>query len=212
MNIQAELRCRCGEVRAVVRDPSPKTVNRVICYCEDCQAFAHQLGRSDLLDVHGGSDVVQIAPASLTFVQGQDKIAALRLSRKGLYRWHTRCCNTPVGNTLTPSLPFVGIIAQAFETVGQNPDALFGRPVGAIQGKFAIGDVPAKANGVSFSLLLRVLRLVFGWRLAGKTWPHPFFERASRAPRYPVIVLSREQRDALRPLCGPRPQAPTSVQ
>jgi len=65
MNMQAELRCRCGEVRAVVKDPSPKTVNRVICYCDDCQAFAHQLGRSDLLDVHGGTDVVQVAPATV---------------------------------------------------------------------------------------------------------------------------------------------------
>jgi len=212
MNIRAELRCRCGDVRAVVRDPSPKTVNRVICYCDDCQAFALQLGRADLLDVHGGTDVVQVAPASLTFVQGQDKIAALRLSPKGLFRWHARCCNTPVGNTLTPSVPFVGVVAQAFETDGQDPDALFGRPVGTNLGKFAIGDVPGKTKGISLSLLLRVLRLVLGWRLTGKTWPHPFFERGSGTPRYPVIVLSREQRDALRPLCGPRPQALTQVQ
>ena len=212
MNIQAELRCRCGEVRAVVRNPSPKTVNRVICYCDDCQAFAHRLGRSDLLDVHGGTDVVQVAPASLTFVQGHDKIEAVRLSPKGLYRWYARCCNTPVGNTLTPSVPFVGVVAQAFQADGQNPDALFGRPVGAILGKFAIGDVPAKTKKISFPLLLRALRLVLGWRLTGKPWPHPFFERGSGSPRYPVTVLSREQRDALRPLCGPRPQALTSVQ
>ena len=212
MNIQAELRCRCGDVRAVVREPSPKTVNRVVCYCDDCQAFAHHLGRSDLLDANGGSDIVQVAPASLTFVKGQDRIVALRLSPKGLYRWHSRCCNTPLGNTLTPSLPFVGIVAQAFEGDGQDPDALFGRPVGAILGKFAIGEVPAKAMRISPSLLFRALRLVLGWRLTGKTWPHPFFERGSGAPLYPVIVLSREQRDALRPLCGPRPQALTQVQ
>ena len=212
MNIQAELRCRCGDVRAVVRRPSAKTVNRVICYCDDCQAFAHQLGRPDLLDVHGGTDVVQVAPASLTFVQGQDKIAALRLSPKGLFRWHARCCNTPVGNTLTPSVPFVGVVAQAFETDGQNPDALFGPPIGTNLGRFAIGGAQGKTKGVSLSLLLRVLRLVLGWRLTGKTWPHPFFERGSGGPRYPVTVLSREQRDALRPLCGPRPQALTQVQ
>jgi hypothetical protein len=207
-----EVRCRCGEVVGRVTDASPQKANRVVCYCDDCQAFAHQLGRSDLLDASGGTDIVQVAPASLAFVQGQDRIAALRLSPKGLYRWHARCCNTPLGNTLSPSLPFVGVIAQAFEADGQSLDSLFGRPVGAILGKFAIGDVPAKAKGISFSLLLRVLRLTLGWRLGGKAWPHPFFERGSRAPRYPVIVLSREQREALRPLCGPRPQALTSVQ
>jgi hypothetical protein len=212
MNIQAEMRCRCGEVHAVVRNPSPRTVNRVICYCDDCQAFAHQLGRSDLLDVNGGTDIVQVAPASLSFVKGQDRIAALRLSPKGLYRWHARCCNTPVGNTLTPSLPFVGVVAQAFEGASQNPDQLFGPPVGAIQGQFAVGDVPAKAKRISLSLLFRALRLVLGWRLTGKSWPHPFFERGSGAALYPVVVLTREQRDALRPLCGPQPQALTSVQ
>jgi hypothetical protein len=206
MNASAELRCRCGEVRAVVTKPSPRTVNRVICYCDDCQAYAHQLGRADLLDSHGGSDIVQVAPASLTFVQGQDRIAAVRLSPKGLYRWYARCCNTPVGNTVSPSIPFVGLVAQTFARDGQTPDQLFGRPVGAILGKFASSDVPKEVQGVSFGLLLRALRMVLSWRLGGNVWPHPFFDRATRQPIYPVTVLTREQREALRPLCGRRGQ------
>ena len=154
---------------------------------------------------------IEVKHAKRSLQEAEDKIEAVRLSPKGLYRWYARCCNTPVGNTLTPSVPFVGVVAHAFEADGQNPDALFGRPVGAILGKFAIGDVPAKTKKISFPLLLRALRLVLGWRFTGKTWPHPFFERGSGAPRYPVTVLSREQRDTLRPLCGPRPQALTSA-
>jgi hypothetical protein len=204
MNAAAELRCRCGELRAVVKTPSPRTVNRVTCYCDDCQAYAHRLGRADLLDSNGGTDIVQVAPAALSFVQGQDQIAALRLSPNGLYRWYARCCNTPVGNTVSPSLPFVGLAAQSFASERQNPDQLFGPPVGAIQGKFAIGDVPKQVQGISLPLILRTLRLVLSWRLGGKTWPHPFFDQATRQPRYPVMVLTKEQREALRPLCGPR--------
>ena len=83
MSTQAELRCRCGEVVGAVTNASPQTVNRVVCYCDDCQAFAHQLGRADLLDAKGGSDIVQVAPASLTFVKGQDRIAGVRLTPKG---------------------------------------------------------------------------------------------------------------------------------
>ena len=206
MNASAELRCRCGEVHAVVTNPSPRTVNRVICYCDDCQAYAHQLGRADLLDRNGGTDIVQVAPASLTFVQGQDKIAAVRLSPKGLYRWYARCCNTPVGNTVSPSIPFVGLVAQTFARDGQTPDQLFGRPVGAILGKFATGDVPKEVQGTSFGLIFRALRLVLSWRVSGKVWPHPFFDQATREPRYPITVLTREQREALRPLCGPPAQ------
>src|SRR5579862_7023398 len=143
MGTRIELSCRCGEVRGVVADPSPRTVNRVVCYCDDCQAFAHRLGRADLLNAHGGTDVVQVAPATLSFTQGQDRIRGVRLSPKGLYRWYADCCNTPVGNTMSPAIPFVGIIASGFDHGTQRADDAFGLPVGAVQGKFAIGEPPA---------------------------------------------------------------------
>ncbi|KRQ03652.1 DUF6151 family protein [Bradyrhizobium manausense] len=207
MGGQIELRCRCGDVRAVVTDVSPRTVNRVICYCDDCQAFAHQLGRADLLNRKGGSDIVQVAPSTLSFVQGQDRIAGVRLSPKGLYRWYASCCNTPVGNTVSPTIPFVGIIAQAFEGGTSAVDDAAGPPVGAILGKYAVGEPPVGSTGINLSLILRAIGKVLAWKVGGKTWPHPFFKREAREPIYPITVLSREQRDALRPLCGPRPAA-----
>ncbi|WP_439409915.1 DUF6151 family protein [Bradyrhizobium sp. DASA03076] len=152
MGGQIELRCRCGDVRAVVTDVSPRTVNRVICYCDDCQAFAHQLGRADLLNRKGGSDIVQVAPSTLSFVQGQDRIAGVRLSPKGLYRWYASCCNTPVGNTVSPTIPFVGIIAQAFEGGTSAVDDAAGPPVGAILGKYAVGEPPVGSTGINLSL------------------------------------------------------------
>jgi hypothetical protein len=205
MSKRAELRCRCGEVRGWVADASARTVNRVVCYCDDCQAFAHQLGRADLLDAHGGSDIVQLAPASITFVQGQDRIVGLRLTPKGLFRWHTSCCHTPVGNTLGPAIPFVGIVAQAFDNGTQRPDDVFGKPIGAIFGKYAIGEAPAGSTRMNLSLMLRAIRMVLGWRLRGRAWPNPFLARETRVPIYPVTVLSPAQREALRPLCGPHP-------
>ena len=207
MDGQVELRCRCGEVHAVVTGVSPRTVNRVVCYCDDCQAFAHQLGRADLLNAKGGSDIVQVAPSTLSFVQGQNRIAALRLSPKGLYRWYANCCNTPVGNTVSPTIPFVGIVAQAFEGGAPAVDAVAGPPIGAIQGKYAVGEPPAGSTGLNLSLLLRAIGKVLAWKALGKTWPHPFFKGETREPIYPITVLSREQRDALRPLCGPQPAA-----
>jgi hypothetical protein len=118
-------------------------VNGVVCYCDDCQAFAHQLGRADLLDANGGSDIIQVAPASLKFVQGQHRIVGLRLTPDGLFRWYADCCRTPVGNTVTPAIPFVGIIAHMFHGVAQHPDDVFGKPIGAIMNKYAIGNPPA---------------------------------------------------------------------
>ena len=134
------VRCRCGEVVGLVTNASPQKVNRVICYCDDCQAFAHQLGRADLLNAQGGSDIVQVAPASLTFIKGQNRIAGVRLTPKGLFRWHTTCCNTPVGNTLGPAIPFVGLIAQTFEGGPRTADVA---PVtGTIEMKIVDRTIP----------------------------------------------------------------------
>ncbi|WP_298883439.1 DUF6151 family protein [uncultured Bradyrhizobium sp.] len=209
MGGQVELRCRCGSVRAVVAGVSPQTVNRVVCYCDDCQAFLHQLGRADLLNAKGGSDIVQVAPSTLAFVQGQDRIAGIRLSPKGLYRWYASCCNAPIGNTLTPTIPFVGIIAQAFAGGASAVDEVAGAPVGAILGKYAVGEPPPGSTGLNLPLILRAIGKVLSWKVRGKTWPHPFFKREAQQPIYPITVLSREQRDALRPLCGPRPNEQT---
>jgi hypothetical protein len=205
MGEQIELRCRCGEVRGIVTNPSPRSVNRVICYCDDCQAYAHQLGRADLLDDKGGSDIVQVAPSAVSFTKGQEHIVGLRLTPKGLFRWHTTCCNTPVGNTLGPAVPFVGIPVQSFEA--PRPDNVFGPPMGAILGKYAVGEAPTGSTGFNLSLMLRAIGRVIGWRIGGKTWPHPFFARETREPVYPLTVVSQERREALRALCGPHPTA-----
>ena len=203
----AELQCRCGAVHGRVTNASPRTVNHMVCYCDDCQAYAHRLGRADLLDRQGGSDIVQVAPASLSFDRGADRLVGLRLSPKGLYRWYASCCNTPLGNTLGPGVPFVGILAQAFDAAGPRADDAFGKPIAASMGKFAVGGAPQGLPAISARQMLRVLGLVAGWRLGGKTWPHPFFDRATRAASRPLTVLMREERAALRPLCGPRPSA-----
>ncbi len=204
MNQDVELRCRCGEVHGQARGVSPATVNRVICYCDDCQAFMHHLGRADLLDAHGGTDIVQVAPSSLTFDRGTERIAALRLSPKGVYRWHSSCCKTPLGNTVLPSLPFVGIPIGLF-VVGDaaRRDELFGK-ADTLHGKFAIGAPPAGSTGLKLGLLARSVRIILGWKLAGKAWPHPYFDR-NQTPAYPVTTIPLAERTALRPLCGPKP-------
>ena len=200
-----DIGCRCGAVRGVVGEPSLRKVNRVICYCDDCQAFAHHLGRAELLDAKGGSDIVPLAPASLAFVQGHERIAGIRLSAKGVYRWYASCCHTPLGNTVGPAVPFVGLMTEAFGASPLPPDQRLGEPIGAILGQFAIGGPPPRSKGIRLSILLRSILKLIGWRLRGRDWPHPFFDRSSRRPIYPVTVLSAEQREALRPLCGPSP-------
>ncbi len=207
MSRDAKLHCRCGEVLGRLADALPEAVSRMVCYCDDCQAFLHYLGRADLLDAHGGTDIVQIAPAALSIVRGDERIVGLRLTPKGLYRWYAGCCNTPLGNTLRPAIPFVGVLAQVFEDDAQTADYLFGKPIGGIHGKYAIGAAPEGSKRLNPRLVGRALGKIVGWRLRGRAWPHPYFDRATGAPSHPLTTLSRREREALRPLCGPDPAA-----
>jgi Family of unknown function (DUF6151) len=62
-----------------------------------------------ILDVHGATDVIQTSPAQLTLTQGQEFLACMRLTEKGLLRWYAACCSTPIGNTLPNyRMSFVG--------------------------------------------------------------------------------------------------------
>ncbi len=205
------LSCRCGEIHGTVADASPDAANHMLCYCVDCQAALHHFRRTDLFDGHGGTDVVQVAPSALSFDRGFDRIAGLRLTPKGLYRWYATCCNTPLGNSLGPGLPFIGLVSQTFEGGKERADAVFGPTAAAARTNNAVNGLPAGTVKVGLRSLFHPIGLVLGWKLRGQGWPHPYFDQATGKPTRPIVVLSREERDALRPLCGPRPTATARV-
>jgi hypothetical protein len=92
-----------------------------------------------------------------------------------------------------------------FEDDAQTADELFGRPIAAVHGKYAIGAAPAGSR----RLELRLVGKIIVWRLRGRGWPHPYFDRATGAPSHPITTLSQREREALRPLCGPHLAAGT---
>ncbi|MEX0349816.1 MAG: DUF6151 family protein [Paracoccaceae bacterium] len=106
--------CQCGKLRGKVRGVSPRSGTHVLCYCADCQAFAHHLGAEWVMDPQGGTPIYQILPSRLEFSQGTEHLACLRLTPKGLYRWYASCCNTPLANTVGPKLRLVGTLDAAY--------------------------------------------------------------------------------------------------
>lgn len=188
----------------MARDVSPSTTNRVVCLCVDCQTFAHHLGRADLLDARGGSDIIQVAPDTVSFHAGTDEIAAVRLGPKGPYRWHATCCQTPLGNTVKPSVPFIGIVFEAFRDAREpsRRDEVFGPPRASMHGRSAIGEPPPGSTRMNYRFLARTAGMILGWKVRGRAWPHPYFDRSSGEPRFQVRVLSREERAAARKAAG----------
>ena len=196
------LRCRCGTVRGSARDVAPSKVNHCFCYCDDCQAFAHFLDReADVLDAHGGTEITQMSQANVRFTAGVDKIAAMRLSSKGMIRWYAACCRTPIGNTMgTSAMPFVGVIRAFIDA----PSATLGPIRGRGWAKRAKGGRAAVPNdGLPEPMMVaRVLAKLLRWRLRGDHKRSALFDAATGKPLAEPRVLAEAEREALRQRCA----------
>lgn len=196
------LRCRCGAVRGIARDALPSKINHCFCYCDDCQAFAHYLGRADdVLDAHGGTEITQMSQASIRFTAGVEAIAAVRLSPNGMIRWYASCCRTPIGNTMATTLmPFVGVIKAIIDA----PAAQLGPVRGRGFAKSARGGRAAvPTDGLpGIVMIARVLAKVLRWRLRGDHERSPLFDAASGKPLVEPRVLDEAEREDLRRRCA----------
>lgn len=181
------LKCQCGAVKGSVELASSKTGNHVVCYCTDCQAFANHLPNSNkILDEWGGTAVYQVAPWTVRFDQGADQLRCLRLTPKGLYRWYTACCQTPVGNTVSAKFPFVGLIHNILDEGGET-GSLIGPVMGYHKVESAISEVPekVKAKGMPVSTYARLLWRILKWKLTASGKPNPFFYSDGRSISQP---------------------------
>jgi Family of unknown function (DUF6151) len=191
------LRCQCGTLKGTVS--LSQGVNRAVCYCRDCQAFAHFLGRaSETLDAQGGTDVIQTLPARLTFTAGREVLACVRLSDKGLVRWYAECCRTPIGNTLIDyRISFIGLVHTCLQTPEKSLDSSFG-PV-----RMRAFTKSAKGGGVKSTPLamvpgiLRLIGMVGRARITGAYKHTPLFSPDTGIPIATPKILSAAERAAV---------------
>ena len=191
MNPPIPLACRCGALQGRLLPSALRSHLR--CYCDDCQTAAFALGRPDTLDAHGGSAILQTVPAAVALSPGP--LALLRLSPKGLLRWHCGACQTPVANTLgNPRLPFVGLALSFIAVEPAEREARFGPSVG-IQGRFARGGKPAQTHDKApFSTLWATGGILLRGALTGAHQPSPFFSGGE--PVVAARILTKDERTA----------------
>ena len=204
--IDLPMQCACGTVRWVARDVASARWSHLVCYCDDCQSFAHVLERGeDTLDAHGGTEIFQMSPARLEITAGADRLACLRLTPKGLLRWYASCCRTPIGNTLASrAVPFVGLILRCVDRSGAPTlDGALGPIRARGYARFAKDRARLDARDrFPISMMLRLARMGLAARLRGDHRRSPFFDAETGAPVSPPRVLDAAEHAAVRARAG----------
>jgi hypothetical protein len=206
--IDIKLKCKCGALQGLAKDISNSTGRRAVCMCDDCQAYAHYLGiASEVLDANGGTDIFPVAPAKLKITHGLENLKCLRLTKKGLYRWYAGCCKTPIANSMaSPKVPFAGVVHNFMDhaTDGITRDQALGLVQSKFQAKFGIGPLPQDAHkSVPLGIILTTIKFLALGFIKQEHRPSPFFDDNGQ-PRVAPYVLTREEREGVRKLCGPK--------
>jgi hypothetical protein len=186
--MQHPLQCKCGAIKGVVSNP--ESANRAVCYCKDCQAFARFLGQErETLDAQGGSDILQILPKNVSFAQGVESLACMRLTDKGMVRWYAGCCKTPIGNTLANyKISFIGLLHNCLESSGHPLHDSFGPVRCRVNPQGAIGEPKPKTVGMGTALLW-LGKTILQARLNGDYKKTPFFRAETGLPIVAPQVL-----------------------
>lgn len=187
------LQCTCGALKGAVTHP--ELVNRGVCYCKSCQAFAHYLKReTDILDDRGGTDIIQTTPKYVSIDQGIENLACMRLTKNGLLRWYTSCCSTPIGNTPpNMKISFVGLVHNCLTAETPSLDDAFGPIRMRVHTQYAKGEGDLKSVGFAVNVCRFAGKLLRA-RIDGSYKNNPFFVTETGAPVVNPIVLDEQAR------------------
>lgn len=184
--------CQCGSLQGEVDRPGQAA--RAVCYCKDCQAYAHVLGQPQrVLDVLGGTDIVATEARNVRFTAGKEQLACLSLSPRGLLRWYANCCSTPIANTPRDwRLPYVGMV----HTCLRRPDPIeqsFPEVQMHVNTRSARGKPPPGHPIAGMARFARLMLRLTASRLRGGYKATPLFDAQGR----PVVEVKVAPRAAV---------------
>jgi len=186
------LRCQCGKLEGDVSNP--EGASRGVCYCRDCQAYAHFLGKAgDILDDMGGTDVIATLAQHVTFKRGVDALACMSLTENGMLRWYASCCNTAIGNTSRDfRISHVGLVHTCLSDPSKTLEASFGPVRMRVNTKSAKGK-PRSMPISTIASGLRFMSSLIRARLDGSYKRTPFFDPNLGTPvSSPRVLTSAE--------------------
>jgi hypothetical protein len=192
------LRCRCGTLRGHVGLPA---FGRAVCYCKDCRAYACFLRRErEVLDDAGGTQIVAMLPQRVRFEpEGLDALACMSLSERGILRWYSSCCNTPIGNTARNArVPYVSLVHDCLTSdPSRSLEASFWPLRMRVNTESATRPVAATPL-VTLAVMLGSMKpMLEAWWDAGSR-ANPFFHAQTGEPIRRPRVLAADERSRLK--------------
>jgi len=162
----------------------------------------HFLGRADLLDKNGGTEIIPVYPADVRLQEGQEHLRCTRLAPSGMFRFSTTCCNSPIGNT-DSKRPWFGVFYRAFTVEDPNYLSQMLGPVrSSIMGRYAKGtQPPGTPQTFDFKAFRTVMPFIVKGKIGGKARPSPVFG-ADGTPVVAPHALTAEERLAARARAG----------
>jgi hypothetical protein len=190
MSTIIDLSCMCGTVKGKLNVVKGSFFH-IHCLCCDCQSFATHLNNKEkILDEHGGTELFQTYPAYMEITDGQENIGCVQLREKGLYRWHTKCCNMPLANTMRSSkLPFVGVSVKLMQfNSDQEKMEILGPVSMKAFGKYSIGKMPTDVHPkFPLSYMPKIIGFMLKGMLGKKNSPSPFFKDGAPVTKANVL-------------------------
>ena len=187
------LQCQCGALAGHVSHID--TALRGVCYCRDCRAYSHHLGKqAEVHDSFGGAEFVATQAKHVSLTEGTQHLACLSLSGKGLLRWYAKCCNTPIANTTRNwKLSYVGIVHSCLKADAASFERAFPR----LQMRVNTGGARQAPPGMALQTMTALagfMPRVMASGLNGSYRQTPFFSGPEGVPVASVTVLSEAER------------------
>lgn len=186
-----KLTCDCGSFQASLKQVNPSQGTHLRCHCNDCRAFVRVLQPDAQL--RNGLHLFQTDPDKIEIIKGVEFFECLTLSPKGMLRWYTSCCKTPMFNTpRSARVPMVSVVTET-----ADEPSLFG-PV--------LSDAFVKTSGgktktTGFPVLIyRFLKRAISSRISGRWKTTPFFIIPENIPfDKPYVITKAQKRAAYKP-------------
>ncbi len=176
--------CACGSVEGVLSLDGAKAGTHVECYCADCRA--NELLHAQPDPAPGAVRLLQVSPDAITVTKGREHLRPIRLTPRGILRWHASCCNTPIANSLpNPKLPFAGV-----RTANFADPTYFGKI--RVKAFMPQPGKPPRTQGAVMMVIAMFKRM--GTSLLSGAWRKtPFFDTDTGKPIAEVKLLSKEE-------------------